>query len=257
MIKKLKKKILFYLCLEQNFLKRQENFPYYNYRYLYQRLAGFRKGSIRDAVNQLKKSRDIDRISYNNRSFFKITKIGMERLYSFFPFYKTPQEWDGKWRISFSKDKDFHKILKQFGFKEFIKNVYLCPYLNFPLLRDRILAKRISEETTVIQVEKFVLGDQKEIIDRLWNLKRFSKGYKKVIKRAKSLLKRFTNKKNLTHKQKKPFFLISDFFLSLLENDPGLPEDIVLYSSDRKQASQVFKKLSAKTVNRKNRLVID
>lgn len=251
-MKLLKRKILFCLASEVDFFKISEGFEYYPYKFLYPRLSNFKSSSIRDAALQLVESGEVDKIMRNKTVLFRLTAKGRDRLLSFFPISIGQKKvWDHIWRLAIVKagpldtvnksasgvaarssqrQGELRKLwsaLKKLGFKKLSRGVYLTPLPISKQLKDLILEGKFSVKIAVIESRRVLLGDNKQLAKQIWPLEDLEKDYKNFVNQAKTLLKKIKKQKSLTDKAKTQFFLILDFFFSLLEKDPGLPKKLL------------------------------
>lgn len=253
-MKLLKKKILFTLSFGTDFFKTQQNFLYYNYDFLYQRLAIFRPSSIRVACGELIKNNNIDKIIKNETPFFRLTSRGREKLLSFFPFYLRPRgKWDKTWRIVIlktaqgnqkSKLRTLRTLLQDSGFRKFSRGVYLSPWPISEKIRVFLLEGAFSAKVAVIESKNFLFMDHEQITKEIWQLNSLMNGYYKLINQIRSLLRRKNGQNSLTLKEKREFSLISDSYFSLLTKDPGLPRKLLPADWPAKLAQEAFLSLT-------------
>jgi len=244
-VKKLKRKILFCLASEVDFFKKGEDFAYYPYSFLYTRLSIYQKSSVRDSTLQLVRAREVDRISRNRKAFFRLTSQGRSRLLSFFPIsLGQSRVWDRIWRIAVISSPDVNSTpglkdprvnelrtlrrkLRELGFKQFSRGVYLNPLPVSMRLKTLLLEENFSAKIAVIESRRLVLGDNKQLAKMIWPLDELLIDYQNLITKINRLLKRFKKKKRLLKKDKIAFPSILDSFFSLLEKDPGLPKKLL------------------------------
>jgi DNA-binding transcriptional regulator PaaX len=265
-MKLLKRKIIFSLASEIDFFKLNEGFSYYSYSFLYGRLINFRHSSIRDAILQLVKTGEVDKIVRNNFSFFRLTARGRERLLSFFPMSLGQKKvWDKIWRLvifptqpRFTQPRGcpfvdnlrrLRRTVRQLGFKKLSRGVYLTPLPVSAKLRELLLEKDFSANIAVIESRRLILGDDKQLAKQIWPLDDLLKKYQNLINRMRVLLRRLKKQKRLTQEGKKQFLLIFNFFFTLLEKDPGLPRKLLASDWPADFAKELFFKLSRRFKN--------
>ena len=252
-MKLLKRKIIFCLASEIDFFKLNEGFAYYPYSFLYPRLFQFKKSSVRDAILQLVRSGEVDKIIRNNVPFFRLTSRGREKLLSFFPQSLGQKKvWDRIWRLviinsKFKKQKEklgklrkLRLALKSLGFKKLNRGVYLTPLPISAQLKHLLLGEDFSAKIAVIESRRLLLGDDEQLAKEIWSLDQVLVNYQNLITRQKKLLRKLKDKKRLTNQEEKQFFLILNDYFSLLEKDPGLPKKLLPPDWPQEKCSQVF-----------------
>ncbi len=255
-MKLLKRKILFTLASEVDFFSPRVDFDYYPYLFLYWRLKSFKKSSIRDACLQLVKSGEVDKITRNQKVYFRLTSQGRSRLLSFFPISTGQKKvWDRVWRfVIFPKPpisplppfdlRRLRQTLRRLGFKKLSRGVYLTPLPISGKLNELLLEKKFPAKITVIESRKLLLSDDKQLAKQTWPLEKMQKEYQNLITKQKSLLKRLKSQKGLNQQTKEQFSLILDNFFSLLEKDPGLPRKLLFDDWAAFQCQETLLKLT-------------
>ena len=292
-MKILKRKILFCLASEIDFFKVSEGFVYYPYSFLYSRLMisphqntvrcgartqtqnfsvprkdskgyflsfktrCFKKSSVRDAVLQLARGGEVDKIIRNNVPFFRLTSRGREKLLSFFPqSIGQKKVWDRIWRLAiinskFKKKKEkseelrrLRRALEKLGFKKLSRGVYLTPLPISAQLKHLLLGEDFSAKIAVIESRKLLLGDDEQLAKEIWPLDYLLESYQNLITRQKKLLKKLKREKRLTNQDKEQFSLILNDYFSLLEKDPGLPKKLLPPDWPQEKCTLTFLALS-------------
>lgn len=227
-MKVLKKKILLTLSLPVDFFKKGESSIYQPYRFLYFLLPNFRRGSIRDAVGQLNRSGELDKIVRNNVPYFRLTGAGRERLFSFFPIsLGQSRVWDRRWRIVIGTPRKVRRKLRELGFRKLARGVYITPMPVSGQLRSFLLQENLLGEVTVIESRRFLAGDDKNLAKKIWELEELVKEYGDFIKKCKSLLKKMKSEKRLKNRDKNEVVELFNSYFFLLSSDPGLPKKVL------------------------------
>lgn len=230
-MKVFKRKILLGLSLPVDFFQQREGFEYSPYSFLYSLLKDYRQGSIRDAIAQLSRSGEVDKIIRNNVPYFRLTSMGRERLLSFFPISLGQKRvWDHRWRIVVGSSRKIRLKLRELGFKKLARGVYLTPMPISEPLRAFLLAENLLGKVTVIESRRLLAGDDKNLAKEIWQLEKLVKKYHFFIKECKSLLKKVRNKKRLEVQEKNEVVKLFNDYFFLLSTDPGLPKRVL--SSD-------------------------
>jgi len=238
----LKKKILLALSLPVDFFKGKESFSYYPYSFLYF-LIKFKKGSVRDAIGQLVKSGEVDKIIRNNMSYFRLTGVGRERLLSLFPIsVGQGQVWDQRWRIIIKnvKCQMSNVKLKEFGFKKLARGVYITPMPISEELKSYLLEENLLGGVVIVESRGLLTIDNKDLAKKIWNLEELAKRYNDFIKQCKRLLKRVVTKKRLKDREENEVVKLFDSYFFLLFGDPGLPKKVLLDDWPADFAREIF-----------------
>lgn len=234
----LKRKILLALSLPIDFFKSGRQLKYRPYNFLYFLLPGFRQGSIRDAIGQLVKSGEIDKIVRHHLPYFRLTGAGRERLLSFFPIsLSQTRVWDGKWRIIIKNDKCRaagiasrqmpNAKLREFGFRKFSRGVYMTPMPVSEKLKSYFLREKLLGKVVVFESQVLLSGDDQGLAKKIWKLEELGEEYSNFIKRCQELLKKLETKKGLRDQTKNKVVNLFNLYFSLLSLDPGLPKRVL------------------------------
>lgn len=174
---------------------------------------------------------------------WKLTKEGWKRLKSILPEYKKPPIWDDKWyMVAFDipeayrlKRNAFREKLKKLGFGRLQDSVWISPY-NF-LANIESLVEFHNMESWVIPSVTDKLGreDSQELAGRVWHLEEINKRYKKLVSKYKFLRKAKDFKLDKLKIQME--------YLSILKEDPQLPEDLLPDDWYGKKAHKLYQKL--------------
>ncbi len=239
----LKRKTLLALSLPVDFFKKGEGFIYKPYNFLYF-LLRFQPGSIRDAIGQLIKSGEVDKIIRNNILYFRLTGAGRERLLSFFPIsLGQSRVWDGTWKIVIGAPRVLKLKLAGLGFKRLAKGVYMTPMPVSSQVKDCLLEKNLLGKVIVIESRRILAGDNRYLAQKLWELENLAKEYRNFISQCRRLLKRMKEQKGLKNRYKTKVVELFDEYFSLLSDDPGLPKRILVDDWPADFAREIFLKI--------------
>jgi len=239
-MKVLKKKILLSLSLPIDFFKQKEGFVYRPYSFIYF-LVKFKHSSIRDAISQLVKSGEIDKIVKNGIAFFRLTGLGRERLLSFFPIsLGQSRVWDRKWRLLIGNAKNLKPILNSFGFQKLTRGVYLTPMPVSEQLKSYLLEKRLISEAILIEAHRFLLTDDQKLAKKLWQLEELARKYRDFINKSRGVLKSLRTQKRLKNRDKNRVVDLFNAYFSLLSSDSGLPKKLLLPDWPADFAREIF-----------------
>lgn len=260
-MKTLKRKILLSLSLPIDFFQQSEGFAYLPYNFLYFLLADYHRGSIRDALNQLAESGEVDKIvrdqqslrgqgsfrdqqslrgqrpSRNQRPFFRLTGLGRQQLLGFFPIALGQKRvWDRRWRLviinhqrppSQSQWRQALKKIKSLGFQQLTRGVYLTPLPVSQILQDFFLERNLLGKLFFIESRRFLAGDDQKLAKNVWKWEEIEKNYQSLIRESRRVLKKLKIDKELEDEAKKEIAELFDNYFFLLAADPGLPKRVL------------------------------
>lgn len=243
----LKSLVLFILAIEADFLNpTKQSFAYHDYSYIYQRLDQFKKSSIRGAVLQLVEEGDIDKLTSSAKPSFRLTERGRSKLLQDFPLYQQQKKvWDRKWRIALIRGgkrgrkpenrteritnlRDLRTGLRELGFRQFIRGVYLTPFPIEERLNEFLLENKFTPFVTVFVSDDLMVGDNKQLAFRLWNLESLIDQYQDLSKKVDKLIINIKGQNNLKGQVKKDFNFLIQKYYQVLKKDPGLPRQLLI-----------------------------
>jgi len=245
----LKKKLLFSLVSEQNFLIKAEGYGYKDYGYLYFRLSEFEKGSVRDAASRLVKAGLVDRIVRSDESRFRITAMGREKLLEDLMIYRGQRRvWDRRWRIvivgKLGKDlRTVQRKLANLGYKRVARGVYITPLSVSEETKSFFLSKTWTVEVQMIESRKLIVGDDWQLARRLWKLDKQGEKYADFVRESELLLKMGRRNIMLLRQAKKGFKQMFDRYFWLLQEDAGMPKKLLPADWQADKAREVFLRL--------------
>ena len=170
----------------------------------------------------------------------KITKKGQEKLKNVLPKYSAPQKWDGNWYVvayDIPEEKRWlRKVVKEkleeLGFGLLHKSVWISPY-NFLGDVEKIVKQYTLESWVILLISNKVGREPSEnLAGRIWGLERMNNLYKEFVRNAEN--------KKLAKTQ------IAFEYLSILNQDPQLPEELLPDDWQAEKAYNIYKKLLKK-----------
>jgi len=245
----LKLKLLFALASEQDFLRVGEGYKYKPYEYLYLRLAEFEQGSVRDAAVRLASEGAVDKITRDNKVYFRLTGAGRERLLKQIPVYRGQRKaWDRTWRLVIvegvgDKLRRLQRQLKSLGYKRVSRGVYVTPLAVSEQTKQLFLKKEWLNKAQVIESRKLIVGDDLQLARQLWQLDQTAAGYAEFVRVAERLLKLARRNIVLLRQSKGGFKEVFDRYYWLLKTDPGLPKKLLLPDWQAGKAQELFLRL--------------
>lgn len=159
---------------------------------------------------------------------YKITDKGYKELCLTFPFFRyLKQEWDGQWRIISYEIPESKRELRDrlrremvgWGLGPWHRSFWITPHPIVENLRDLVYGR--EEEKYVQAFEStHVFGDLNNLVEKVWNKSELETKYKKIFKDWHEMLS--TEKT----KEEKITFIFRTY-ISLLREDPGLPDNLL------------------------------
>lgn len=248
-MKRLKKKFLFSLASELDFLNKSEGFGYHNYEYLYYRLSEYAKGSVRDAGSGLVSQGAVDKVIKGSRAWFRLTGVGREKLLNAIGLKQDQKRaWDRTWRlVVFERLEDdsrtVEKVLKKFGYRRLARGVWLTPLMVSEATKQLFLKKNWTLQAKVMEVKRLIIGDDKQLARRLWKLDACQQKYTGFVIEANKLLKTARASLVLLKQSKKGFKPVFDQYYQLVVSDPGLPVRLLPSDWQAEKAKELFFRL--------------
>ncbi|MCX6816253.1 MAG: hypothetical protein NTZ93_00025 [Candidatus Beckwithbacteria bacterium] len=236
-MKLLKRKLLF--CL-----KFEKDSEYKPYNFFYYRLSEYAQGSVRDAAVRLEKAGFLDKIIRNNQSFFRLTSMGRER------FKREGGSWDKIWRVVVclpAQAGDHNRLggqLTALGYKRLSRGVFISPFGVTEATKQLFLQQNWQNSGLVMETKRLVVGDNRQLVRRLWNLDELGQKYSDFVNFASRLLKLGRQNFALLRQAKGGFKTCLDSYFSLFLADPGLPKALWLDDWQQEEAKGLFGRLS-------------
>lgn len=197
----------------------------------------------------------IQKVVQNGEVFLELTSSGREKIKRRFPFvHFQRQSWDKKWRLAifdieeasrWMRDR-FRQKLKELGFAQLQKSVWITPYDFLGDLREFLKTYRLSERVILIETENFFIEDVKALAARLWHLSEINHYYKEIYEDIRGL-KTAKNKR----KKKQQLIQIRQRIIITLLHDPHLPKEMLpdeWWGNNLKELIEKRKIFEAKTV---------
>ncbi|KKR71012.1 MAG: Transcriptional regulator, PaaX family [Candidatus Roizmanbacteria bacterium GW2011_GWB1_40_7] len=216
----------------------------------------------------------IEKIEKDGEIYIRITSSGAKMIQRDFPLLSLQNKtWDHKWRIVMfdiaeiqKKKRDYlREKLKELGFGMLQESVFITPH---DILRDFLeYAESIGLRDSVDILEaSYILGEKKQLANRVWRLEDLSKKYLEIIQEIEELLEAAKVKnshliiisgrtKQLNNKVRE----IKERYAKILLSDPFLPKELLPKNYSRDQAGRLINKYlrnlneeKIKTIHRAN-----
>jgi len=199
----------------------------------------------------------IEKIEKDGEIYIRITSSGAKMIQRDFPLLSLQNKtWDHKWRIVMfdiaeiqKKKRDYlREKLKELGFGMLQESVFITPH---DILRDFLeYAESIGLRDSVDILEaSYILGEKKQLANRVWRLEDLSKKYLEIIQEIEELLEAAKVKnshliiisgrtKQLNNKVRE----IKERYAKILLSDPFLPKELLPKNYSRDQAGRLINK---------------
>lgn len=245
-MKSLKKKLLFALFADQP----GQEFEYHGYSYLYFRAAGFGRGSVRSAVNQLSAAGLVDKLSRNRRVLFRLTGAGREVLLKNTGSKAPAGVWDRRWRLVIVNQigRDLRPLQRQLsllGYRRLSRGAYLAAANINRETRGILAQNRWLNQAVLIESRAVVSADAQILARNLWPLEEISKKYDDFITLADRLLKLSRPNLVLLNQAKFGFKAVFDAYFQLFSQDPGLSKVLLPPDWPAEAARNLYFRLAA------------
>lgn len=177
------------------------------------------------------KTGNVHKIVQNGEVFLELTSLGREKIRRKFPFVRFQKQiWDEKWRIvifdieeetRWRRDK-FRSTLKELGFGQLQKSVWISPYDFLGDLKEFLEEYRLTDKVILIETEHFFVDDIKTLARKLWPIDEINHYYKAITEELHSL----QNIKNI-NKRTKTLLILREKIIATFLSDPHLPEEML------------------------------
>ncbi len=177
------------------------------------------------------KTGNLSKVVKNGQVFLQLTSVGKEKIRRKFPYVNFQKKiWDDMWRIAifdieeesrWVRDK-FRSTLKELGFGQLQKSVWISPYDFLGELKDFLNSHKLTDKVILIETENFFVEDIKTLARKLWPLDEVNHYYKEIEEEIQLLVKM----KNKT-KRKKPLPGLREKIVATFLSDPHLPEEML------------------------------
>lgn len=187
----------------------------------------FNRRSFTSTVSRLLKTKRIEKVLEGGRIRIKITPTGLKFLSMSLDLRKfSHKPWDKKWRVvifDISERKKWQRDglrakLKDLGFGMLQESVWITPFPVANELKEYFSSWHIQGEI-LISESRILVGDQRAIVNRVWNIARLAKKYRRLIDSWLRVQPKYRNQKMASKFQKSYF--------NLLVKDPFLPKELL------------------------------
>lgn len=184
--------------------------------------------------------------------YLQVTREGRSKITGKFPLLTLQrQRWDRKWRIVIfdieeeqrSIRDSFRLKLKELGFGQLQKSVWLTPFDFLQDFKEFIEAKELSDKVAFIETKNLIVDNPKDLAERVWKLNIINDQYERLYFKlnewrdstAKHLKKDNDRDKNLNE--------LKNEAIRVLLKDPYLPKELLPPDWRGEQVKSLIKKL--------------
>ncbi|MBU1323297.1 hypothetical protein KKE75_04545 [Patescibacteria group bacterium] len=180
------------------------------------------KGSLlRQNIYRLLKTGDLEKRMVKGEPTLIISRGGKRRLSRNFSYFKMQnQHWDGYWRLVVFDISEKNRIkrdalrykLQELGFGMWQKSIYISPFSIEEDMNEYLKERNLFGEAFVLTAKHQLIGDARELADRVWHLDSISNRYENLLEKLESgeKLKKICRK-----------------YIDLLLIDPCLPRELL------------------------------
>lgn len=178
-------------------------------------------------------------------SSYQITEKGLAELSLSFPYVRfTIFPWDGVYRIITyeipEKQRKLRDSLRReisgWGLGPWHRSFWLTPHPITEALRNLVKNSAYSEFVQAFE-GKPAVGDLKILIEKVWNISKIEKEYRRIFKQWHEYLSDQTLSKE--EKMKK----VVNQYIEILKIDPGLPQELVGPTWIGAEAGNIFQEM--------------
>ncbi|MDH7475896.1 MAG: PaaX family transcriptional regulator C-terminal domain-containing protein [Microgenomates group bacterium] len=159
---------------------------------------------------------------------YRLTEKGFYALCLEFPFFRfIKDKWDGRWRIiSYEIPESKREIrdrlrrsMQGWGLGPWHRSFWITPHPILNNLRDLVSGREEEKYIQAFEADHN-FGDKKNLLEKVWAISQLDKKYRELFRFWHEVLSKEGDK---IEKLKK----IITNYISLLRNDPGLPQELL------------------------------
>lgn len=210
----------------------------------------FNRHSFTSTVSRLLKTQRIEKVIEGGRVRIKITPKGLKLLSMSLDLRKFSRKpWDKKWRVVIFDIPErkrgqrdvLREKLRDLGFGMLQESVWISPFPIANELKEYFADWHVQGEI-LISESRILVGDQKEIVNRVWRIGRLSKKYRWLVGSWIKVKSKYRNQKMALKFQKSYF--------ELLILDPFLPKELLPLPWEGEVAEKIYLKEVSKVLTR-------
>lgn len=175
---------------------------------------------------------------------YQLTEKGFHELCLDFPSFRyLKDKWDGKLRIISYEIPESKRELRDrlrremqgWGLGPWHRSFWLTPHPIVSSLRDLVAGKQEEQYIQAFESDH-VFGDKNTLIDKVWGKSTLDKKYRELFKKWHGILSGNGEKND-------KFTSVVKEFVTLLREDPGLPQELIGQNWIGFEAMNIFKEI--------------
>lgn len=223
-------------------------------RNLYQLLCYTKKRgtSFGPTVRRLLSVGDIEKITENGESFYRLTSSGSERIKENIPLRRLAEDgWDNLWRLLIfdipekeaSLRKDLRRKLLLLGFGMWQESVYISPY-NINKEINQFLEKRgLDAYAVCLTAQRSDFADDRELARKVWKLDDLEERYWQLKEKCEEIEEKLGRKRI----KKSEISMLLAGYEEILIDDPYLPSELLPSDWIGNEVGKKIKKMIKRT----------
>ena|SRR3990167_3298828 len=183
-----------------------------------------------------------DDVIKKEEKLYRITNVGLCELALSFPFVRFMElQWDGLYRIlSYEVPEQKRKLrdslrreISGWGFGPWHRSFWVTPHPISAELRELVTGTPYEPFVQMFE-GKTVVGEEKILLEKVWNTPKIEEGYKMLFRQWHEVL----SKEDLNSNEK--LSKIFSLYTNMLKIDPGLPKELVGEKWIGREAYDIF-----------------
>lgn len=157
--------------------------------------AQYKKHNFNHLIWRTLKAGYIEKIEKEGKIYIRITSQGTRRTQRDFPLmHFQNKSWDGKWRIVMFDISEIQKLkrdylrdkLKELGFGMLQESVFITPHDIIKDFSEYVESIDLMDSVDILEAS-YILGDPKEVAERVWKLGELNKKYLEILQEAQKM----------------------------------------------------------------------
>lgn len=154
----------------------------------------YRKRNFYKAISYALKTKRIEKIVKKDEVYLRLSGQGKRKLIRDFPLTRFQRRsWDGFWRVlpydikeikRYQRDR-LRQKLRELGFKQFQKSIYLSPHPFEKEMSDFLESLKLEGKVSILLCKKVQGVENRELAKKLWRLDKLNTRYKELLQEFK------------------------------------------------------------------------
>lgn len=152
----------------------------------------YKRSNFNHLVWRSLKTGYIEKVIKEGMPYLRLTSVGKKKVERDFPLLTIQNtKWDRKWRIVIFDIEEVSRPirerlrykLREVGFGMLQKSVFISPHDIAKDFTEFIEAQGLSDSVYLLEVSNIVVGNIESLVNRVWNLEKINKAYKRIIEK--------------------------------------------------------------------------